>query len=80
MGHTEHRLDTLAEIALLSEEEFERMLPDLAAWFFYAKEAQKSGATVEGFIWRDDGQPGALFAVDLRDASTGEVARVSLSN
>lgn len=68
----EFKLTTLAEIAVLSEDQFGRMLPDFAAWFLFGKEAQKVGATVTGFTWIDDGEPGVIREVGVTDPVTGE--------
>lgn len=60
MKHKEHDLSRVEDMANLTPEEFLRMLPDLKAWYAFArfvKEGEPS-AVVDGFLWRDDGRPG----------------------
>ena len=77
MSKPERNFDTLADIALLSESEFERFLPDFAAWFFYVKQAQKIGCEAVSMMWVDDGNTGVLTHVDLQ-MPNGEVERIDL--
>ena len=68
----EHKLSTLAQIALLTPEQFGRMLPDFIAWYEFSQVAQRTeGISSSGFTWIDDGQPGEVTAIYLTDAETG---------
>ena len=71
-----HKLETLAQIALFSEDEFARMLPDLMAWFAFSKQAQKVGAITTGFTWIDDANPGSISSVVITDPITGQTMEI----
>ena len=79
MNGTEFKFTTLAEISLLSEDQFGRMLPDFVAWHAFGKQAQKVGAKVTGFTWIDDGEPGVIREVGVTDPATGERMTIVLS-
>lgn len=77
---SEYPLSTLKQIALLTPEQFGRMLPDFIAWYEFAQVARcVDGVTSTGFVWVDDGAPGEVTAVDLTDSSTGEVHRFEIT-
>jgi hypothetical protein len=68
-----HCFEKLADLLTLSPEEFDRMIPDLIAWYELAKGLEAMlGAEAQNFTWVDDGKPGELFAVDLLYKSTGK--------
>lgn len=82
------KLTTLAQVALLSEEEFKRMLPDFVVWFGYSKGAQKPGKSriyvsqrTEGrrFRWlhrvaSNDSVVGSSIAVGAKPGRSGATA------
>lgn len=79
MSSTEFKFTTLAEICLLSEDQFGRMLPDFVTWYAFGKQAQKVGAEITGFTWIDDGEPGVIREVGVTDPVTGERMTIVLS-
>ncbi|MDD5151121.1 MAG: hypothetical protein PHC28_11720 [Flavobacterium sp.] len=57
----EYRINNITDLLELTEEEFERMLPDLRAWYNMSRQVQqKSPIRVRSFIWVDDNNPGNL--------------------
>lgn len=82
----EKHINTLADICVLSDAEFERFMPDFIAWFYGVKAVQKTTASTEfiesvsssGFIWCDDGNEGAITGVEITDKDTGETMRVNM--
>lgn len=68
----EHQLNHVSDFAKLSQDQFERMLPDFHRWFTFAKEMQEMGARATGFTWFDDGDPGVLSEVRLTVDGTDE--------
>lgn len=69
----EHRIYSVLDMLKLTRDEFERMLPDLYAWFLFAKEAEKLGAENTGFRWVDDGKAGEVRSVIATIKETGAV-------
>ena len=73
MKPPEIRLDTIADFADLSPEQFARMLPDFIVWHKFHSNVKAAGlAYAIGFIWRDDGDAGAITDVSIHDPVTGE--------
>lgn len=69
----QHTFKEVADLLKLTPEEFERMVPDLVAWYELASGLEAMiGAKAQNFIWVDDGKPGEVFAVDLHIVSTDE--------
>jgi hypothetical protein len=68
---------TVAEIALMPIEDFERFLPDFCTWFHAAKTMQALGGTVVNMTWIDDGKVGEWNHVDIRTPD-GQVERVEI--
>lgn len=60
-SHKEHKIETLHDIFMLSEDEFQRFLPDLMQWYAAAHatveflECEKS-EFVASMRWIDDGE------------------------
>lgn len=73
----EMKIDTIADILALSPEQFGRFVPDLAAYFVFAKEAEKIGGTVSGMIWVDDNKPGQIHSVRVVDTDGNSIATVN---
>lgn len=79
MSAKEYDLSRVEQMAELTPEEFARMLPDLIAWFNFAKRVQRidPSAVSHGFLWRDDGNPGVVTSVAINgqevDLSGGKV-------
>lgn len=69
---TELDLSHVSDMAKLTPDQFNRMLPDLVAWFELAKFCQEIGGESTGFIWRDDGRPGEINGITVTDPKTGE--------
>ena len=67
----EHRVNTMADIAALTPEQFGRMLPDLIAWYEFTQAMRIDGVKTNGFVWVDDGNPGEVTSVYLTDLKTG---------
>lgn len=67
MSAKEYDLSRVEQMAELTPEEFARMLPDLIAWFNFAKRVQRidPSAVSHEFLWRDDGDSGAISSVIL---------------
>ena len=61
----EHRLTAMTDILKLSDEEFERFMPDLAAWHALGRELQAATPTMpmRSMVWFDDGKPGELHSI-----------------
>lgn len=70
---TAHKIELITDLLKLDYDEFERMLPDLAAWFFLAKDLESIGDKVLYFIWYDDGKSGEIHSVEAITESTGNV-------
>ncbi|MDM0024125.1 hypothetical protein [Variovorax saccharolyticus] len=69
----QHTFKEVADLLTLTPDEFDRMIPDLIAWYELAKGLEALlGAEAQNFTWVDDGKPGEVFAVDLHIASTNE--------
>jgi hypothetical protein len=68
----QHKISTVFDILKLTEDEFRRFLPDLAAWYVYCNEAAGLGAEVKGFTWVDDGRPAEIHSVSVTIKETGE--------
>lgn len=62
---SEKRIQTLADIAALTPDEFERFLPDLIAWHGVSTAISAIGATSLSLNWCDDGRPGIMTYIDL---------------
>jgi hypothetical protein len=72
-----HEIRSIVDLLKLSEEEFGRMLPDLAAWWGLCHQAIKSlGAEPTAFIWVDDGRAGEIHSLDLTVKGTGETTTI----
>lgn len=65
------KLTTLAQVALLSEEEFKRMLPDFVVWFGYSKGAQKPGKSRIYVSQRTEGRLFRWLHRVAKDSGTG---------
>lgn len=76
----EHTLNHVTDFAALSEEQFQRMLPDFCRWFTFAKEMQEVGARATDFVWIDDGDPGVLSEVRLVVDGTDETHTFDIRN
>ena len=62
----ERTIRTLRDVAQLTPDEFQRFLPDFAAWHEFAHEAEQIGfAYSPGMQWIDDGRAGVVDHVDL---------------
>jgi hypothetical protein len=76
-----HELTHIKDFLKLTPEEFARMLPDLVAWYGFSKEIESvEGSEISGrLLWYDDGKPGEIHSVVLREKGTGrtEVLRGS---
>jgi hypothetical protein len=75
---TEHRITHITDLLKLTEDEFGRFIPDLAAWFLAAKAFESAGAENTGFVWSDDGRPGVISRIDGVCADTGETFSIPL--
>jgi hypothetical protein len=75
----EHNFTTLQQISELSQDEFNRMIPDLCEWFRFSKKFQDFGAETRGFIWIDDGKPGNIEKLLVTNEATGEVREFTVS-
>ena len=66
-----YQLDHITDVAKLSRDQFERMLPDFLAWFDYVKRIEDLGigANAVGFTWIDDNNPGNIQRVAICLAS-----------
>lgn len=63
---TERTIRTLRDIAQLTPDEFQRFLPDFAAWHEFAHAAEQMGfAYSTGMQWVDDEKAGVITHVDL---------------
>ena len=72
MSTPEIRLDTIADFASLTAEQFERMLPDFIVWHAFNCHVKAAGlAYAVGFIWSDDGNAGVVGDVVILDPATG---------
>lgn len=65
-------LSHVKDMAKLTPDQFNRMIPDLVAWFKFAKLCQEIGGEATGFIWKDDGLVGEVTSVEVTDLETGE--------
>ena len=65
MSAKEHDLSRVQDMANLTPEEFMRMLPDLKAWYAFARFVKDSepSAVSHTFLWRDDGNAGVVTSV-----------------
>ena len=62
----ERTIQTLRDVAQLTPDEFQRFLPDLAAWHEFAHTAEQAGVAYSlGMQWIDDGKSGEIHHVDL---------------
>lgn len=74
----EIHIKTVADMLELSPDEFQRMLPDLALWYAFAKTLHgMPGVQHTGFIWSDDGRT-EMTAARLTDPATGDVTEFKL--
>ena len=62
----EHNITHITDLLELEPDEFERMLPDLRAWYGLGLAVARDGLQIEAFIWVDDGLPGAIHSATLR--------------
>lgn len=68
-----HEIHHITDMLKLSEDEFHRVLPDLAVWWSMAKALSDiEGVTNTGFVWVDDGVVGVDHC-KITDPDTGEV-------
>ena len=67
-----HQLESLAQIAALTPEQFGRMLPDFIAWYEFMQSIKGGIVTTTGFEWVDDGRPGEISAVSITELETGK--------
>jgi hypothetical protein len=70
----EHRIHTVLDMLSLSADEFQRMVPDLCAWYAFTKLAEAVGAEGTGFVWIDDGRTAEIHSVVATAKETGEVS------
>ena len=76
----EHNIRHVTDMLELSEDEFHRMLPDLAVWWNMAKALSDiDGVTNTGFVWLDDGVVGVDHC-KITNPETGEVAIHTVKN
>lgn len=68
----EHRLTAMTDILKLDAEQFQRFLPDLAAWWELCRDLEGLGAEPTAMVWVDDGRPGEIHGVELTIRETGE--------
>ena len=68
---TEYRFDSVTDFLFIDEDEFERMIPDLQAWYKLAKRLVDSGLPIAPpkFIWVDDGNSGEVSEVIIKSAN-----------
>ena len=76
----EFQLRHVTDMLKLTEDQFERMLPDLCTWYAYSKLIKAAGGEVTGLVWCDDNRPGVITRVDCTDPNTGEKFTIDLDN
>lgn len=67
MTFSRHRIDSIKDIAALSEDQFSRMLPDLIEWHSIVRKLSDV-VSVTGFTWIDDGKPKVVHSFNLTDS------------
>jgi hypothetical protein len=52
-----HKLKMIADLAKLTPEELQRLIPDLVLWHYAVHPlVPLSGVDIQGFTWTDDGE------------------------
>lgn len=73
----EYQINGVLDILALDEQQFERFLPDLVAWYLFGKSVQAAGGKVIGLAWVDDGKTGEIIEV-LLEKKDGSYRRIEL--
>jgi len=68
----EQRFEAVADLLKLSQDQFDRMIPDLRAWYAVCRFLEAPGVNVDAFIWVDDGKSGEIAKVDITVQETGD--------
>jgi hypothetical protein len=65
----EHRINNITDLLKYSEEDFEKMLPDLILWHKQGRAIQaKCNVRVKSFIWVNDNKQGNLLGIRVSNA------------
>lgn len=75
--NAEYEINGVLDVLALDEQQFERFLPDLVAWYFFGKKVQEAGGVVNGLVWVDDGKAGEIDEV-LLEKKDGSYQRIGL--
>jgi hypothetical protein len=71
----ERRFTALTDLLALTDDEFERFIPDLFAWRAFCKGFAEDGIEVGALRWTDDGKPG-ISGVVVVEKETGETTLI----
>ena len=71
----ERRIEKIIDILALTEDEFERFLPDFSQWFFTVKAMKDFPLSDTAMIWIDDGENKLKF-LEITNPKTGENQRI----
>jgi hypothetical protein len=71
----EKRFTALIDLLVLTDDEFERFIPDLFAWRAFCKGFAEDGIEVGALRWTDDGKPG-ISGVVVVEKETGETTLI----
>ena len=74
----EHRIEKITDLLAFDADQLDRMIPDLMMWHSFCRELAGPDVEVSAFIWKDDGRPGVLTAVNIVVKETGKEIRVSM--
>jgi hypothetical protein len=75
---SEHEITSITDLLKLDKAQFIRMLPDLCAWWEFAKKVEDLDHA--SFIWVDDGISGVVKFAELVNPDTGEVVQIGFDD
>lgn len=65
----EQRIEHICDLLKFSDEEVERLIPDLIVWIYTSKKLLEAlpGSEMKAMIWVDDGKPGQVHHIDISE-------------